>query len=505
VAASLASCFGFVETFAMINFDPFERRLAVALRTDADLSVAPFDPASIARAAIQVDHGRLGRRNLRRRGYGRTPRRTWLLVAATLLIGAGVIGTSLVGGRLVAPNPAPTIPVAITNPSVAPSAVPSGTSSPTGTLRPATGFSKTGSMNIKVDGFSGDIATLLADGRVLFVHPCEAAAELYDPATGMFSPTGSLVATRAGQTATLLRDGRVLITGGDSCGEGIWASAELYDPATGTFSPTGPMSKPRQSHAATLLPDGRVLITGGTTGPSPLASLPVVLASYPGPITAATNAEVLTSAELFDPATGTFSRTGSMNIPRVNHTATSLQDGRVLVVGGGDEGYDSVRSAELYDPATDTFRPTGSMKSRRWLHTATLLEDGRVLIAGGRSPKDSTYASVEVYDPSSGTFTSTGSMHSGRKYHTATLLPDGLVLVAGGEEQNDVGIPGKTLSSTELYDPGTGKFTPNGSMGDRRDGQTATLLDDGRVLIAGGSYIGDAGGVRLTSAELYQP
>ena len=494
----------------MIDFDRFERRLAVALRSDADLSVAPFDPESIARAAIEID---ATTRSVRRRpaqgGRGRAVRRTWLLVAATLLVGTGVVGASLVGGRLVAPEPVPTTPVAVTNPSAAPSAVPSETSSPTGSLRPSglivSGFSKTGSMNIKVDGFSGDIATLLADGRVLFVHPCEAAAELYDPATGMFSPTGSLVATRAGQTATLLRDGRVLITGGDSCGEGIWASAELYDPATGTFSPTGPMSKPRQSHAATLLPDGRVLITGGTTGPSPLASLPVVLASYPGPITAATNAEVLTSAELFDPATGTFSRTGSMNIPRVNHTATSLQDGRVLVVGGGDEGYDSVRSAELYDPATDTFRPTGSMKSRRWLHTATLLLDGRVLIAGGRSPKDSTYASVEVYDPSSGTFTSTGSMHSGRKHHTATLLPDGLVLVAGGEEQNDVGILGKTLSSTELYDPGIGKFTPNGSMGDRRDGQTATLLDDGRVLIAGGSYIGGAGGVRLTSAELYQP
>ena len=194
-----------------------------------------------------------------------------------------------------------------------------------------------------------------------------------------------------------------------------------------------------------------------------------------------------------------------MNTPRVNHTATSLQDGRVLVVGGGDEGYASVRSAELYDPATGSFSPTGSMKNRRWLHTATLLQDGRVLIAGGRSPKDSTYASVEVYTPGSGTFTSTGSMLASRKSHTATLLPDGRVLVSGGEEQNDIGIPGKTLSSTELYDPATGKFTANASMGDRRSGQTATSLDDGRVLVAGGSYIADAGGIRLTSAVLYQP
>jgi hypothetical protein len=254
------------------------------------------------------------------------------------------------------------------------------------------------------------------------------------------------------------------------------------------------------SHTATLLADGRVLIAGGITGENPLASLSVVLASDH---TADTSAQVLTSAELYDPATGTFSRTGSMSDFRNSHTATLLPDRRVLVVGGGGEGYASRTSAELYDPATGTFRPTGSMTIGRWLHAATLLRDGRVLITGGRAPDDTTAATAEMFDPGSGRFSSAGSMDASRQQHTATLLRDGRVLIAGGYQQD--GTTWEVLSSTELFDPGTGTFTPIGSMGDRRDGHTATLLDDGRVLIAGGTDIGDDGGVVLTSAVLYQP
>src|SRR5262249_30297851 len=157
--------------------------------------------------------------------------------------------------------------------------------------------------------------------------------------------------------------------------DGIWRSAELYDPATGSFTPTGPMRKPREQHTATLLADGRVLIAGGYTANEPPAAGAIILASVR---TVESTSSILASAELYDPATGTFSRTGPMSTFRNDHTATLLKDGRVLVTGGGGEAYASSTSADLYDPQTGTFTKTGSMHTGRWLHTATLLPDGRV-------------------------------------------------------------------------------------------------------------------------------
>jgi hypothetical protein len=362
----------------------------------------------------------------------------------------------------------------------------------------AAGFSRTGSLQTLQSDGGVETATLLQDGRVLVTRSCTAAAEIYDPQTGTFSPTGAMAAARRFETATLLQDGRVLIAGGrDDCSgqDRIFTSAEIYDPQTGTFSPTGSMGVARQFHAAALLADGRVLIAGGITD--------VVTSTGSGIVLAATSSNVLKSAEIYDPQTGTFSGTGSMSNFRDRFTATTLNDGRVLVLGGGGEGYAARTAAELYDPASGTFSRTGSMSRARWLHTATLLSDGRVLIAGGRQPNDRTLASAEVYDPGSGEFSTVGPMATARQQHTATVLQDGRVLVTGGYTYD--GNTWDVLSSTEIFDPGSTEFNSTGSMGEARWSAVAALLNDGRVLIAGGTGVGTEDLVQLTSAILYQP
>ncbi len=296
-----------------------------------------------------------------------------------------------------------------------------------------------------------------------------------------FNLTGSIAAARAQQTASLLSTGRVLIAGGGAPADA--ARAELYDPKTGTFSATGSLITGRYGATATVLSDGHVLIAGGWS-------------ENP-------NAPVLASAELYDPKTGTFSATRSMTTPRAGHTATLLDDGRVLVTGGqieSDNVFSALASAELYDPQTGTFSPTGSMTVARFNHTATLLPGGHVLIAGGGGPAGvgsaPGLASAELYDPVNGTFTPTGSMADARFWQTATLLANGHVLIAGGDEGT------RPLASAELYDPTAATFASTGSMAAARYLHTASRLANGLVLIAGG-YADGVGS--LSSAELYDP
>jgi hypothetical protein len=341
---------------------------------------------------------------------------------------------------------------------------------------PETGtFTSTGAL---INAREYHTATLLPNGQVLVAGgrgattDTVAPAELYDPATGTFTTTGSMLTPRYYDTATLLPNGKVLFAGGYVFGVNpAQVAAELYDPASGTFTATGPLTVPRYDHSATLLPDGKVLIAGGT-GNNNAAGQYV---DYP-------------SAELYDPAAGTFSATGGLSVARYSHTASLLLDGDVLIAGGQNHNglYTYLPDAELYHPATGTFSTGAPISTVRSGHTATTLADGRVFIAGGVGGG----TIVDIYDPTTARFTARATFREG---HTVTPLAGGQILFVGGGDL--------VLTATALYDAAAMTFTPTGDLNVGRSGQTATVLADGRVFIVGGSNTSN----NPLSGEIYSP
>lgn len=313
-------------------------------------------------------------------------------------------------------------------------------------------------------------------------------AELFNPERMRWIRTGAMHHARQNHTATPLPDGDTLIAGGENHKGKALASAELYDSAKGKFLKTGSMKTARGGHTATLIAgcscaeDGKVLIAGGTT-----------LLSGGNP---------LASAELYDPTSGEFSPTGPMKVARSGATATLIESGPmagdVLIAGGIGRGGAILASAELYDPRTATFSDTGSMAVAREYHAATwlgYLKDsgsmaGEILITGGNTPSG-VVASAEVYDPSAGTFSPIASMTTARAAQNAVLMDDGRVLIAGGFGSSE-----NFLNSAEIFDPATGGFAPTAAMTSTHVGAAGILLIDGRVLIAGG---------RSPDADVYDP
>jgi len=302
------------------------------------------------------------------------------------------------------------------------------------------------------------------------------AVLVVSPPEPKFIATGSMTVPRHTHTATLLPNGNVLVAGGNN-GAQILSSAEIYYPATGKFIATGFMSATRgRGHTETLLPDGTVLLTGGISGNS-----------------------IVVTAEVYNPATETFSPAGSMAAARYSHNATLLADGKVLITGGaGDNG--TVSQAELYDPVYRTFSPAGSLGMARYYHTATLLPNGKVLVAGGLTGLGSGYtATAEVYDPVNKTFSPTGLLNMARAFAKAVLLRNGEVLLAGGSSSNS-----SNVLAAETYNPVSRSFSVAGSLSvGRKVGHTATLLPDGRALVAGGDVYGNNNPISL--AEIYDP
>ncbi|MFD9516229.1 kelch repeat-containing protein [Streptomyces sp. NPDC059979] len=339
-------------------------------------------------------------------------------------------------------------------------------------------------------------------GRLLQALP---AAALHDPARGTWTETGGLAEARRTHSLTVLRDGRVLAAGGISGPQAFpprtLASAELYHPGAGTWTPAGPMSGARYGHSATLLPDGRVLVAGGNR-----------------PRDARTVA-TLTTAELFDPDTGTWSPAREMADARWHHIAAPLPGGRLLVVGGMAAAGRIVPTAlalcEIYDPRTDTWSAAGAMRDARFGHQAVPLPDGSVLaVGGGRSGSDDARfdpygpTGVERYDPATGTWHDEAPLPWTRAYPRALPLPSGEVLVLGGADPAalDVGFP-----SALRFDPVARRWSSAGPLHTGRWAFGATSLADGRVLAAGGvSRTGVAApvfaaDVAASGAEVFTP
>jgi N-acetylneuraminic acid mutarotase len=333
-------------------------------------------------------------------------------------------------------------------------------------------------------------ATLLSNGLVLVAGGVSsregnsdvlASAELYEPQTGHWHATGSLQTARSRHTATLLHDGRVLVVGGDFGG----ASAELYDPVTEIFTSTGSLSVQRIGHTATLLPNGQVLVAGG-------------MLDYGTPTG-------LASAELYDPNTGIWHPAGDLLLGRHDHTATLLGNGQILVAGGNTYADDQTNSAELFNPTTGVFTSTASLAIGRFLHGTVPLTSGQVLVIAGTAGAASSHFGplneAETYDPTAGQWRSVGSLTTPRfGGFTATPYPDGTVFVAGGYGYGTNAFV--AFDSVERYDPSTEQWETVKPLQVPRYNHTATLLEDGSILLVGG-YAQYSSETPLASVERY--
>lgn len=307
-------------------------------------------------------------------------------------------------------------------------------------------------------------ATLLRNGKVLIAGGFSngerrlASTEIFDSANKTFSAGETMSVSRAGHSATLLPDGNVLIAGGFN-GEYL-DSAEIYDVKTNKFIPAGKMTMPRSEHIAVLLKNGKVLLAGGV----------------------GTGWTFLAEAEIFDPATNTFSKIGKMTAARTSHTATLLADGTILITGGHQGRRSALtvyQSAEIFNPQKNTFTPAANLTVKRHKHDALSLNDGRVLIIGGSDERDSqgAYTNVEIYNPKTKEFSKIGDMRLSRYklQGTSVLLKNGKVLIAGGTKQ------------AEIFNPVTNSFEiAAGNFETELLFSTATLLPDGQVLVVGG-------------------
>jgi len=340
------------------------------------------------------------------------------------------------------------------------------------------------------EGRAGHTAIELWNRRVLLaggmtdLTSYAVSGDVYDPESKTFQPSGGQLRDQRAYAPGVAFDGAAMLLGGSNAG-GALATTEVYAPNLATFQPGPKMTERRDFVAAVNLKDGRVLVVGGLDylGQYALYSL---------------------TAEIYDPDIGGFRQTkGAPVAPRAGHTVTLLPDGRVFITGGQSGGSSTPVIAEIFDPATETFTATTySSQYQRQLHTATLTSPtGGVLLCDG------AVSLFEFFDPTTQEFHPAGAASIvNRVGATASLLPDGSVLIAGGLQDNGDGNR-VILDSFDLWKPSAGDyggvFRPDTIFVEPRFGHTATSLFDGRVLFTGGYPA--SGPDNLRTAVLFTP
>jgi N-acetylneuraminic acid mutarotase len=276
-------------------------------------------------------------------------------------------------------------------------------------------------------------------------------------------------------SAVLLQDGRVLITGG-VCLAGLQPTntSEIYDPTTEKFTNTGSLNFARCSHKSYLLSSGKILIIGGHN-PASLTN---------------TNVDILSQSEIYDPQTGQFTLSGNEVIPRTNFRDYVFPNGSILLLGGFTKDNTYLSSTEIFNVNTSTFSLSSNMNFNKLSFGVSALCNGQLLTTGGISFNNSNksiafYSNAEIYDPVTSSFSiSSASMSIQRYDHSNTILNDCSVLIAGGG--NSFTSPYAT-NKAEIYDATQKKFITVGNLNDARKSHTATMLNNGKVLIVGGT------------------
>jgi len=328
---------------------------------------------------------------------------------------------------------------------------------------------------------SGNGKAMVIGGFTVPGSSATKSVEVYDFATNTWSFAASMNSPRALAAGVLLNKNTILVAGGAKPG-GLEAlsSAELYNISTNTWTLTGNMTTARGEEGMILLPNGEVLVAGGynSTGS-------------------------LNTAEVYNPTTGTWSSIASMNVARagvVLMPVTINGQFEVLAIGGNDIATNqAIASAELYNPAKGTWTMTGSMHSPRVSFIAARLSNGEILVAGGTTSFGSSgqfLSSAEVYNPATGTWTLIAPMNVARDNAAAATINNGHILVAGGFNSSGI------LASAEYFDPGTGTWTMAAPMlGPQQDAMMAYDPGTGTALLAGGQLYTKC----TRGAELYHP